>query len=172
MSGAVEMWSSPPARRPKPLTVQVTGDVRDELDNETFTVTLSSPFDASIADPLGLGTIVDDDAPPTISINDVIAVAEGDAGTVAATFTVSLSAASGHPVSVDYASANESATAPADYSADNGTLTFDPGESSRTVTVQIKGDALDEVNETFVVNLSIPANATIARWPGPGHDHR
>ena len=85
---------------------------------------------------------------------------------VAATFTVSLSAASGHPVSVDFASANESATAPADYSAVTGTLNFDPGESSRTVTVQVKGDALDEVNETFVVNLSGPANATIADGQG------
>ncbi len=155
-----------PGQTAKTLTVQVTGDLRDELDEETFMVNLSNPRHATIADPLGIGTIVDDDAPPTLSINDVIAVAEGDAGTVAATFTVSLSAASGHPVSVDYATANDSATAPADYTAVSGTLTFDPGESSRTVTVQVKGDVLDEVNETFFVNLSNPANATIADSQG------
>ena len=68
------------------VTVPVNGDVLDEVD-ETFSVNLSSPVNATIADGQGLGTITDDDAPPTLSIDDVT-VTEGDAGTVDATFTV------------------------------------------------------------------------------------
>ena len=62
--------------------------------NETFTVELSSPANATIADGSGVATITDDDAPPTLSIDDV-SVTEGNAGTTTATFTVTLSAASG-----------------------------------------------------------------------------
>ena len=81
-----------PGDTTKTLVVQVTSDLRDELD-ETFNVTLTNPLNASIADAAGVGTITDDDAPPTISVNDVT-VAEGNEGTIAANFTVSLSAPS------------------------------------------------------------------------------
>ena len=75
------------------VAITVNGDVTDEA-NETFTVGLSNPGNATIADGSGTGTITDDDAAPTLSIDDV-SVAEGNAGTTTATFTVSLSAASG-----------------------------------------------------------------------------
>src|SRR5262249_14659846 len=101
----------------------------------------------------GRGTILDDDAPPALSIGDV-AVTEGDSGTTDATFTVSLSAASGKTVTVDYATADGSAAAGDDYTAASGTLTFAPGETSKTVTVSVIGDRIDEDDETFVVNLS------------------
>lgn len=84
------------------------------------------------------------------------------------TFTVALSAASGKTVTVDYATANDTAVAGSDYIATSGTLTFAPGEISKTITVQVKGDITDELDETFLVNLSGETNVTIADGQGIG----
>ena len=139
------------------VTVNVTGDVAAETD-ETFTVTLTAPANAGLADASGQGTITNDDGVPSISIGDVSA-AEG-AGTM--TFTVTLSETPAQTVTVNYVTANGVATAPADFAATSGTLTFTPGgATSQTVTVTIAQDALSEVDETFAVNLSTPVNATI-----------
>jgi len=114
------------------------------------------------------GTITVRDATPSLAINDVT-VTEGNSGTVNAAFTVGLSAPSGRTVTVSYATANGTATAPDDYTAIAATtLTFTPGQTSKTVTVAVKGDALDEANETFQVNLSAATNATIADGQGIG----
>jgi ribosomal protein L35AE/L33A/disulfide oxidoreductase YuzD len=155
-----------PGQTTQALTVTVNGDLLDEID-ETFTVSLSDPVNAAIADGIGLGTITDNDPPPGLSVNDAT-VAEGDAGTVTATFTVSLNAPSGRALSVDYATADQTATAPADYTAATGTLSFAAGETSKTVPVTVKADLLDEVNETFLLNLSTPSNAVIADGTGVG----
>ena len=93
----------------------VKGDTIDE-PNETFNVTLSSPVNAGITDGTGVGTITDDDGPPSISLSDVT-VTEGNAGTVNATFVASLSAESGRTVTADYATADGSAANPADYAS-------------------------------------------------------
>ena len=93
-------------------------------------------------------------------------VTEGNSGTVDATFTVSLSAPSGRTVTVDFATANGTATAPADYAAASGTLSFATGETTKTITVSVNGDLLDEADETFPVNLSNAVNATIADAQG------
>ena len=100
----------------------------DEID-ENFTVGLSSPVNATISDDLGLGTITDNDPLPALSINDVT-VTEGDGGSINANFTVSLGAPSGRLVTVDYATANGTATAPADYQAGNGTVSFPAGQTA------------------------------------------
>jgi len=114
------------------------------------------------------GTITVKAAAPTLAINNVT-VTEGNIGTVNANFTISLSAPSGRTVTVNYATANGTATATADYTAIAvTTLTFTPGQTTKTVTVAVKGDTLDEANETFVVNLSAPTNATIADNQGVG----
>ncbi len=155
-----------PGETSKTITVPVIGDSLDEV-NETFTVVLSAPTNASIADTTGIGTITDDDASPTLSMNDVT-VTEGNTGTVNATFTVTLSAASGQEVKVNYATANGTATQPADYNSTSNTLTFAPGETTKTFTVAVQGDSLDEANESFNVNLSTPVNATIADGTGVG----
>ena len=105
--------------------------------------------------------------PAQISIGDVT-VTEGNTGTRAATFTVTLSAASTQTVTVAYATGNGTATAGSDYQAASGTLTFAPGETSKTITVLVNGDRLGEPNETFFVNLSSPTNATIADGQGVG----
>ena len=148
------------------FTVAVVGDTRDEFD-ETFLANLSSPVNVTIADGQGVGTILDNDPIPSLSINNVT-VTEVDAGTVTATFTATLSAASGKTVTVDYATSDVTATAPADYSGTTGTLTFTPGSTTQTIPITVQGDLSDEVNETYRVTLSNPANATITTAIGTG----
>jgi hypothetical protein len=149
------------------LNVPIVGDTTDEND-ETFKVTLSSPTNATINDGLGIGTILDDDPAPTISINDV-SVVEGNSGTTSAVFNVSLSAASAKTITVLASTANGTATAPGDYTAiSNLLVTFNPGQTSQTVTVLVNGDTTPEANETYTVNLSSPTNATIAGAVGNG----
>lgn len=107
---------------------------------------------------------------PTISIG-AINVAEAESGTTLATFTLNLSASSGSPVSVAYATADGTAMGGTgsrkpyeyyDYLSDSGVVTFPPGQVSRTLGVYVIGDTIAEVNETFLVQLSNPANATLA----------
>jgi hypothetical protein len=124
------------------------------------TATLGTPSTAVL-------TIIDDDGPPSLSINDVT-VTEGDAGTTNAVFTVTLSPASGQSVTVNAATADGTATAPTDYTAVNTPLTFAPGETSKTFTVPVNGDTVGELNETFFVNLTTPVNATITDAQGVG----
>jgi hypothetical protein len=104
---------------------------------------------------------------PSLSISDAT-VTEGNAGTVSAVFTVSLSATSTQPVTVAYATVNGSAVAGTDYVAAGGTLTFAPGTLTQTVMVTVNGDTLPEPDETFFVNLSSSTNATIADAQGRG----
>jgi hypothetical protein len=155
------------------LTVPVRGDTKDEFD-ETFNVNLANPSNASISKGVGLGTIQNDDTPPTITITDVQAL-EGDSGTTPFVFTVSLSAPSSKPISVAYTTADGTSAQPAtvadnDYMTRSGTLNFaaDDTNTSQTVTVQVKGDTQDEFDETFNINLSAPTNATIAKARGVG----
>ena len=128
---------------------------------------LSTPVNVTIADGQGVGTILDNDPIPTLSINNVT-VTEGDTGTVTATFTATLSAASGKTVTVDYATSAVTANAPADYTAATGTLTFTPGTTTRAVAIDVQGDVSDEPDETYRVTLSNPGNATIAAAIGTG----
>ncbi|MGK7925832.1 MAG: Calx-beta domain-containing protein, partial [Spirulina sp.] len=150
----------------KTVTVNIANDTLDEAD-ETFFVTLSNPSNATFADSQGIGTLTDDDAAPTISIADVT-VTECDGGTTTATFTVSLSAASGQAISVDYATADNTATAGSDYTAATGTLNFAAGETSKTIDVTVTGDTTAESDETFFLNLTNPSNTTIADSQGLG----
>jgi hypothetical protein len=154
----------------KAVSITISGDTVVE-PNETFVVNLSAAAGATIADAQAQGTITDDDvAPPvlpTLSINDV-SVAEGNAGTAGAAFTVTLSAAAAGAVTVAYASANGTATAGSDYTAVSGTLTFAAGETTKTVTVNVLGDTAVEPNETFSMGLSAPGGATISKANGAG----
>ncbi|MEV6878505.1 Calx-beta domain-containing protein [Amycolatopsis sp. NPDC051128] len=104
-----------------------------------------------------------------LSINDVT-VDEGSGGApVPATFTVSLlGGTSPNPVTVHYATANGTATAPADYQAASGDVTFAPGETSKPVTVLVNPDTVDEPNETFTVTLSAPVGAGLVDPVGIG----
>ncbi|HEY0170961.1 MAG TPA: Calx-beta domain-containing protein [Pyrinomonadaceae bacterium] len=154
----------------KNVTVSVVGDTTDE-PNETFAVSLSSPSNATFAvvpdDTFGVGNITDDDGAPSLTLGDAT-VTEGHAGTTAATFTVTLLPASGQTVTVNYATANGTATAGSDYAAKSGTLTFDPGQTSQTITVDVTGEMTPEAHEDFFVNLSSPVNATFSDTQGKG----
>ena len=148
-----------PGQTARTVTVPVLGETDFEPD-ETFTVELSDAHNAVIADGQGIGTILNDD-PPALSIDDV-QLAEGDAGTNQLVFTVSLPAAWDQPVTVDYATADGSAIAGADYTAVTGTLNFQPGTTARTVTVEVIADTTPETEENFFVELSNPINAVLA----------
>ena len=147
------------------ITVLVTGDRLVESD-ELFFVNLSNPTSAHLNGSQALGTIVDDE--PRVSIGGATAVVEGNTGTKVSTFTVTLSAAYDAPVTVTYSTADGSATAGSDYQAASATLTIPGGQTTGTITVLVSGDRLGEPNETFVVNLSSPTNATIADGQGVG----
>jgi bacillolysin len=138
------------------VNVPVLGDLVDE-PNETFTVNLSAPVNATLADAQGLGTIVDDDATPVLSVPDV-AAAEA-AGTM--TYTVALTNPRSIPITVSFATAAGTATPGVDYTQVSGTLTIPAGASSAPLPVPLLDDPMDEPDETVVVTLSAPVNATL-----------
>lgn len=142
------------------VDVPVLGDLLDEAD-ESLRVTLSSPANATLAASQALGTILDDDPLPSLTIGDV-ALAEGDAGTRLVTLTASLSAPSGRAVGVSFASAAGTASSPADFGSVSGTLDFPAGTTARSLSVAVFGDVLDEPDESFAVDLSAPQNASLA----------
>jgi hypothetical protein len=139
--------------------ITVNGDALDE-DDETFAIALSNPTNATIGDGSGVGTIADDDPLPALSISDD-SVTEGDAGTQTMTFAVILSAQSSRTVTVQWATADAVAVGPSDYAAAGGTLTFSPGQTSKSVNAIVNGDLVAEIDEPFLVELSAPTNATI-----------
>jgi Calx-beta domain/FG-GAP-like repeat len=156
-----------PGQTSKTITVLVNGDMTAEAD-ETFLVNLSNATGATIVDSQGVGTIVDDDKLTAISIGDVTKY-EGKSGTTKFVFTVSLSKASNAAVTVNYATANGTAkTNDNDYTAKSGMLTFAPGQTSKTVTILVKGDKKNEADESFFVNLSRARGAEIDDGQGLG----
>jgi hypothetical protein len=148
-----------PGETSKTVTVLVTGDTLDEID-ETFLVDLTSPVNATIAIGQATGTITDDDERPTVSVADVT-VLEGDSGTNDVSVVFTLSAASGRTVVVDYQSADGAAVAPGDYEAAGGAVTFQPGETTKSVTLRVVGDSVNEGNETFQVTIIGATAATV-----------
>jgi hypothetical protein len=159
----------------KYVTVTVNGDTLME-GNETFALNLSSPTKAVLADGSGTATIVDEEGRFSVSVNDA-SVTEGNSGTKNLAFLVKLSAApaAGQTVTVNAASADGSAKVSGnDYNAlvpNPTTLTFNPGELTKTVNIVIKGDSTVEPNETLQLNLSLPTtnkNTTVADSQGVG----
>ena len=146
----------------------VVGDLAVE-PTETFFVNLSAPVNATIADAQAVGTIVNDDI-ASLAIGSV-SLTEGDSGSIAAIFPVTLAAPSYQTITVSYATANATATAGADYTATSGSLTFAPGVVSQTVSVPVLGDTLNEFDETFAVNLTNPDQRSDRNGPRC-RDHR
>jgi hypothetical protein len=106
--------------------------------------------------------------PPAVSVADAAVTEGGPGATADVVFTVTLSAARSYSVTVGYATKNGTAASPADYAGAFGILTFAPGETSKAVTVKVAGDALDEADETFTLELADPLNATVARGSATG----
>ena len=141
------------------ITIDLLDDTADE-PNETFTVTLSDPSDtAALADdPSATGTIVDNDGPPTLSIDDATAE-EGETSMV---FTVELTKASGNEVTASWSTADDTASAPADYTAvTGGSIAIPVGSltTELTVTLNVAENQLDEPDKQFSVTLASLANA-------------
>ena len=147
------------------FVLRPTDDAVDETD-ETVTVSGTSSGLTVNSDTIRL---TDDDGTPTLTI-DSPSVSEGDSGSKDLTFTVTLSAASGKEVTVDWAErTGGTATSRTDYtSVTGGTLAFPAGATSRTFNVSVTGDTVDEADETLLVSLSDPTNATISTATGTG----
>jgi hypothetical protein len=150
------------------VSITVRGDTTIEAD-ETFRLNLSSPTNAVITDSQGVGTILNDDRRPILTVADV-SVAEGTGtGFSLLTFTLKLDKAATGNVTVQYATANGTASSSSDYVAKSGTITFLPGQLSKTVTVQVRRDSLREGNETLFLNLSaLTGPATLGRSKATG----
>ena len=153
-----------PGETSKTFNVNVIGDTTPE-PSESFQIFLQDQSNAFFIDSVGLGTILNDAA--ALSIND-LSVGEGDSGQTAFNFTVGIPFPTVNPVSVNYATADGTAAAGPDYTAASGALGFAPGETTKTVTVNVNGDTANEPNETFFVNLSSATNATISDSQGQG----
>jgi ELWxxDGT repeat protein len=152
----------------KTVSVTVNGDTVVEAANESFGLSLSAPTGGAVLGRTkALGTILDDDSNRTIALSPLsVPVAEPLSGSVNATFTVTLSAAAGRTTTVNYATANGSALAGSDYTAASGTLSFAPGDKTKTIDVAVLSDALVEGPETFTLTLSGPTNGTIVAGSG------
>lgn len=151
----------------KPITVPIIDDNTPE-GFENFTLTLSSPTGGAVLGGTTLANLsIQDNEAPTISITDV-SQAEGNSGTTAFTFTVTTSNAISNDIDFHYATANGTATSGSDYQAANGTAVITAGQFSKTITINVTGDAISEPDETFFVNLSSPGGATIAKGQGIG----
>jgi len=142
------------------IAVSVNDDSLDE-DTEMFSVTLGSAENAQLAGGgetlVAWGRIEDDDPLPELSIGDA-SLTEGGGSM---RFAVRLDPASGRTVTVQYATADGTATAGADYTATSGTLTLPAGATTATVEVPILDDTAREESETFTVTLSDPTAATL-----------
>jgi Calx-beta domain/Dockerin type I domain/SdrD B-like domain len=149
----------PAGQQSATISVALKDDSVDEAD-ETFVVNLSSPTGTVIGNGTGTGTILDDDPAPTVAIFDSSRI-EPISGTSAMQFSISLSAASSQTIVVPYSTAPDTASADVDYVSVSDSVTFDPGETTKTISVQVKSDAVVEPVETFFVNLGAPTNATI-----------
>ena len=153
-----------PGETIKTIPITIYGDRLAELD-EYFSVNLSHSTIGTIDSPHAVGIIVNDE--PYASINSAT-LTEGNTGTTAMTFTVTLSAASDAAVTVNYATADGTAVAGSDYQAKTGTVTFGIGETSKTITVLVNGDRLGESDEFFYIHLTGAAGAHFENGTGYG----
>ena len=148
------------------LRIATTDDSLAE-GSENFTLSTGFMHNGEVTNirgTSGTATITDNNAAPTLAINDV--TVNEAAGT--ATFTVTRSGATGAAASVDYATSNDSASAGADYTAANGTLSFAAGETTKTFTISILNDEVYEGSEVFNVTLSNANGASLSDASGVG----
>jgi uncharacterized repeat protein (TIGR01451 family) len=155
-----------PGETDNTVAIPILGNVVHEAD-DTCRVILTNATAATICRGQGQLTILDDDPVPGLEISDA-SVAEGNSGTTAAVFNVTLVGATRQTVTVTFATADGTATAGSDYIASSGLLTFPPGTTTTNLSVLVNGDLLVESDETFLVNLSQPINAVLFRGQATG----
>lgn len=147
------------------LSVSVRRDAVPEPD-EFFTVSVLQTFFLPFSDLSATVTLLNDDQPVTVTTVSNPTITEGNSGTKNATFTISLNQGAIGNESFRVTTANGTAVAPGDYSAVDQTITFITGQSSKTVTVAIKGDTAAETDETFTLQLTQPTNIVLADSSG------
>lgn len=152
----------------KDISIPITDNQIDEPDR-TFRLALGNPVNASLGSQTSATlTIVNDDVPVIGFSQPSVQVKEGTPAFLLVlppnevAMTVVLSTPSWQPITVDYATSDGSALDKRDYLATQGTLTFNPGETSKSFLVQIARDSIDEADETFTANLSNPTNSVLA----------
>lgn len=157
-----------PGTTARTLWVTVKSDGLSEI-TESFALNLSTPTNATLADAQGIVTILNAPAaltPPQLSIDDDTIREATPTSAVSARVMVRLSAPVAQPVTVQYATADDSTTAQSDYTPVSGTLTFPTGTTARTLFIPVKGDSLAEADESFAVTLSAPSNDTLTDGQG------
>lgn len=150
----------PPGRTSQTFAVNVVGD-RTFEDDETFTLNLVDPTNATIERSQGHGIIKNDDPFPSIAIAN-LTLSEPPTGTTQFNFLVTASNPSSRPITVQFATADGTAHAGSDYVQTAGTLTLSPLTTSETIPVPVNGDLIGETSKTFFVNLTNPGGATLA----------
>lgn len=150
---------------PKQVVIPILDDELDE-PSETIQLTLSSPTGGAVlgARSAAVLTIADDDPPPAAAATSP-SKAEGDSGASAVSVTVTLSAASALPISMSWQTADGDAAAGTDYVAGAGMLDFPPGAVSRTIEVDVLGDGINELDETFAIEFASPVNVQLPPSP-------
>ena len=167
--GASQTLTFEPGQTSAYLQIDATQDALDEPDAELVLVACGGVVNAHAANPglwglmWGLVGIVDDDPPPVI-LPGSISQPEGAATTV--NVPVTLSAPSGRTVTARWQTEDHVARAPDDYTSASGTVTFQPGETAKTIAVTVRDDTIEEPDELFVVVFFRPQNATIGGFYG------
>ncbi len=148
-----------PGETNKSISVRILDDLMDE-PSEDFYLTLYNPLNITLGGSRVTGFVIDNDPPPVVSVQNV-SVFEGNAGLTAAEFRVHLSAPSAQLILVNYATADGTAAAGLDYKPASDVITLVPGETNRVIPVWVRGDRLNETDESFAFNLSAPVNSTL-----------
>ena len=142
------------------LTIDPTADTVVE-SNETVALTLATGTGYTIGTTTAVtGTIVNDDV-PVINLSANQTIVEGNTNPQNVTYTVTLSRSDTRVITVNYATANGTATAGSDYTSRTGTLTFNSGVTSQSINIPILNDSINEANETFTLTLTSPTNANL-----------
>jgi hypothetical protein len=146
------------------VTVNVLPDNTYEPANESFYLHVTGVTNAALGNAQGQGTLVSTAPLPTVSVLDSYAsVTESPTGPRTALFYVLLSNPSDQTISVNYATADMTATAGSDYQPVSGTVTFAPGQIAQAVGVTVVRDPLVEPVEQYALNLSNAVNATLGQ---------
>ena len=154
----------------KVIALPIIQDLIRESDETLLLVVAlpGNPFGSTLgAVTTSTITIVDGNDQPELNIADV-SVTEGNSSSTNAAFTVRRTGGTAQTITVQFTTADGTATAGTDYTVTSGTLTFAPNETSRTITVPVSGDTLAEPDETFTITLSNPTNATLGVAQGVG----
>ena len=144
------------------IQVRIIGDRKPE-SAESFAVRISNAVNATIQTATGTVTITDNDVAstgPTVTVTGS-SIQEGHYGTPVLHFTVTLASASTKAATVAYVTVNGTARAGEDYFPAKGAVTFQPGETSKTVNVRVVGDVRVESDETLALQLSKPVGLTL-----------